>query len=184
MSNSVPPGSSNSNPNEETNLVPTSRQSRPVETEECWAIVIAILAMAGIFWWTTGRNQFSMDLLSSVTGDSAADVTGGAPTQSFNGGNGNGGTQNNANGGLLDGVGAVESGVRLGDGNPNDGGNGGDGAAVGGAAGNGDAARGGNGKDCERGDRRNAASETYSVRGDVPPPPTEAIDPDVSPEGA
>ncbi|MGD1939329.1 MAG: S-layer homology domain-containing protein [Cyanophyceae cyanobacterium] len=176
MSNSVPPGSSNSNPNEETNLVPTSRSSRPVEAEEWWAIVIAILAMGGIFWWTIGRSQFSLSFLSSATDDSSAEVTGGAPNQEFNGADG--GAQNGADGGLLRGIGAVGGGIGFGGGDAGNGagdGAGGEGSVVDGAGGNGAESVDGDGDD--GGDRREVASEANSpTRGDVPPPPSEAVD--------
>ncbi|MEM9246518.1 MAG: S-layer homology domain-containing protein, partial [Cyanobacteria bacterium P01_F01_bin.153] len=101
----------------------------------------------------------------------------GAPTQEFNGADGD--AQDDDNGGLLSGIGGVGSGIGLGGGdadNGDGGGVGGESAAVDGAGGNG--AEGIDVKGGEDGDRREVANEANSpTRGDVPPPSTEAVDP-------
>ncbi|MEM9770161.1 MAG: S-layer homology domain-containing protein [Cyanobacteria bacterium P01_D01_bin.73] len=161
MSSSVPSGPSD--PNEQTSLAPTdSRRPRPVESEEWWAVVLAILTMAGIFWWTIGRDRFSVDgALSSVTGNSSAEVTGGA--QGVGNANGNG-----AGSGNLNGAAGIGAGLGVANGAVNGaGGESSDGDGGGGTQGLGNASEVGNGADGDSakangfgGDRPQPASET------------------------
>lgn len=53
---------------------PDPAQKRRRE-EEWWAIVLALVAMLGIFWWVTGRDRFPIgEWISSFSGIELADV--------------------------------------------------------------------------------------------------------------